>query len=331
MRLGLLATMGKDWKQGLERVCAAETLGYDLVTTGEAWGPSVLPFLTLVAANTSRIRFGTSILNCFSRSPAVFAQEFAMLDQISGGRAVFGLGSSGAQVIEHFHGMEFERPLQRIRETVEIFDRLIAGEKLRYEGELFRLQRGFRLDYARPRAKIPVFIAAITPRSIRQTGEIADGIFPIHWPKRLFGALRKDLAAGAKIAGREGAEITIAPFTTVTVLDGADDEAKWQAARQILFFYINKMGVFYAQMLERNGFESEVASSRRAFAEGDEERARAAISERMIREIQCIGPVEEVREQLQERASLGADVQMIYMPRGDLATCTKQLQVLIGA
>ncbi len=325
MRLGVLATIGRDWKKALERVRIAEDLGYEHVSTGEAWGPSALPFLTLIAASTSRITLGTSILNCFSRSPAVLAQEFALLDQISEGRAVLGLGSSGANVVEHFHGVPFEKPLRRIRETVEIFDRLIAGEKLDYDGEIFQLHRGFQLDYARPRAKIPVWIAAISPKSIRQAGAIADGVIPIHWPKQKFASLRADLEAAGP-----GKSFTIAPFTTVNVLDGEDDEAKWRDARQILWFYINRMGVFYWQMLERNGYEAEVAASREAFAARDTKGAFAAISERMIRDLQCIGPIEEVREQLRERAALGADLQMIYMPRGDVASAAKQLEALIA-
>ena len=116
----------------------------------------------------------------------------------------------------------------------------------------------------------------------------------------------------------------------MNVLDGNDDEAKWNDARQILWFYINRMGVFYWQMLERNGFEEEVAASRKAFKERDTKGAFAAISERMIREIQCIGPIEEVREQLQERSALGADLQMIYMPKGDVADAAKQLEALIS-
>lgn len=330
MRLGVLAGIGKNWQQDLERVRIAEDLGYEHVSTGEAWGPSALPFLALVAANTSRITIGTSILNCFSRSPAVLAQEYAMLDQISGGRTVLGLGSSGANVVEHLHGVPFEKPLQRIRETVEIFDLLIAGEKLNYEGELFQLERGFQLEYARPRTKIPVWIAAISPKSIRQCGEIADGVIPIHWPRQKFAALRAGLQAAAEEAARPEKTFTIAPFTTVNVLDGEDDDAKWQAARQILWFYINRMGVFYWQMLERNGYEAEVAASRKAHAARDTKAAFAAISERMIRDIQCIGPIEEVREQLRERAALGADLQLITMPRGDVESTAKQLQALIA-
>jgi alkanesulfonate monooxygenase SsuD/methylene tetrahydromethanopterin reductase-like flavin-dependent oxidoreductase (luciferase family) len=265
-------------------------------------------------------------VNCFSRTPAVLAQELGMLDQISGGRAVLGLGSSGANVVEHLHGVPFEKPLRRIRETVEIFDLLISGEKLDYEGELFQLHRGFQLDYARSRTKIPVWIAAISPGSIRQTGEIADGVIPINWPKQKFASLRADLEAAAE----SDKTFTIAPFTTVNVLDGEDDEKKWQAARQSLWFYVNRMGVFYWQMLERHGYEAEVAASRKAFAERDTKGSFAAISERMIRDTQCIGPIEEVREQLRERAALGADLQRIYMPRGNVATAAKQLEALIS-
>lgn len=329
MRLGVIATMGRDWESAVERVRIAEALGYEHVTTGEAWGPSAIPFLTLIAANTDRITLGTSILNCFSRSPAVFAQEFAVLDQISGGRTVFGLGSSGANVIEHFHGVAFDKPLRRIRETVEIFDTLIAGERLDYDGEIFQLRRGFQLDAGQPRAKIPVWIAAITPASIRQTGEIADGVIPIHWPTHHFASLRADLVAAAEAAGRTDASFTIAPFTTVNVLDGSDDEATWQAAREILWFYINRMGVFYWQMLVERGYEEEVTTCRAAFAERDTAAAMAALSERMIRDLQCIGPIEEVREQLRARGEAGADLQLLSMPTGDVAEAARQLEALI--
>jgi len=330
VRLGVIATIGKDWQAAVERVRIAEDLGYEHVTAGEAWGPSAIPFLTLIAANTSRITLGTSILNCFSRTPAVIAQEFALLDQISGGRTVFGIGSSGANVIEHFHGVPFEKPLRRIRETVEIFDTLIAGERIDYNGEIFQLNRGFQLDASQPRPEIPVWIAALTPASIRQTGEIADGVIPIHWPREHFGSLRDDLSTAAAAAGRTDTSFTIAPFTTVNVLDGTDDEAKWQDARQILWFYINRMGDFYWQMLVQRGYEEEVVACRDAFAARDTPAAMAAISERMIRDLQCIGPVEEVREQLAERSASGADLQLIYMPRGNVAEAARQLEELIA-
>lgn len=329
MRLGLVAGMGSDWRQSLEKIKIAEDLGYERVTGTEAWGPSALPWITTIAANTSKIEVGTSIINAFSRTPAAIAQEFASIDVLSGGRAVLGIGSSGEYVVEHFHGVPFQKPLRRLREYVEIFNTLIGGGQLNYEGEIFNLQRGFRLDYDRPRDHIPVYVAAITPKSIRQTGEIADGIIPIHWPKSCFAELRDQLAEGAQAAGRDASTLTIAPQTHIYVLDGTNDEEAWRAARQPLQFYINRMGVFYWQMLTRNGYEADVAASREAWANRDVEGSFNALSEEMVRDIQVIGTLDEVREQLRERAAAGADLQMIHLPPGDTTEVGRLLEALI--
>ena len=330
MRLGVLAGAGADWRESLEKVRIAESLGYELVATGEAWGPSTVPWMTLLGAHTEKIQIGTSILNVYSRSPGAIAQEFASLETISGGRMVCGLGSSGHRVIEHFHGVPFKKPLRRIREYVEIINLLISGERLEYEGELYALQRGFRLDYDRPRDHVPIYIAAITPKSIKQTGEIADGIFPIHWPKGRFVSLRQALGDASTAAGRPVDSVTIAPFTNVYVLDGTNDEALWQAARQPLFHYVNRMGDFYWNMLKDNGFEAEVAASRTAWRDRDREGAMAAISADMVREIQVIGPMASVAEQLAERSAAGAELQMVQMPGGSAADTGKRLEALLG-
>ena len=330
MRIGILAGVGRDWRESIEKVHIAEALGYELVATGEAWGPSTVPWMTLLAAHTRGIQIGTSILNVYSRSPAAIAQEFAMLETLSGGRMVCGLGSSGHRVIEHFHGVPFERPLRRIRETVEIINLLIKGERLDYQGEIFNMQRGFRLDYDRPRDHVPIYIAAITPKSIRQTGEIADGIFPIHWPKSQFASLRQALADASQAAGRPADSVTIAPFTNVHVLGSGEDEAAWRAAREPLFHYINRMGDFYWNMLADNGFEAEVMASRAAWHNRDMDAAMDAISENMVREIQVIGPLESVAEQLAEREASGAELQLVQMPAGSTATAGRRLEALLG-
>ncbi|TAJ21886.1 MAG: LLM class flavin-dependent oxidoreductase [Dehalococcoidia bacterium] len=319
MRLGLSVGIGEDWRESLKKVQIAEDLGIEFTATGEAWGASAIPWLAVIAANTSKITIGTNILNVFSRTPAAIAQEFATLEQISGGRMLLGLGSSGEFVIEHFHGVPFQKPLRRLREYIEIFDTLISGQPLNYEGEIFTLKRDFRLNYERPRTKVPVYVAAITPKSIRQTGAIADGIFPIHWPKDHFESLRAELRAGGTEAGRPaGQPFTIAPFTKVSVLTGSsEDEALWHEARRLIQYYVNRMGVFYWQMLARNGFADEVAESRSKWAARDAEGSIAAISDDMVRACQVIGSIDEVREQLKERSSLGADLQILYTPPGD--------------
>jgi alkanesulfonate monooxygenase SsuD/methylene tetrahydromethanopterin reductase-like flavin-dependent oxidoreductase (luciferase family) len=329
MRLGLLTQMGDNWRETLEKVKIAEDLGYERVTGSEAWGPSPIPWLTILATNTTNIEIGTSILNCFSRTPSALAQDFVALDQLSEGRMVLGLGSSGAFVIEHFHGLPFKKPLRRLREYVEVFNMILAGEPLDYEGEVFQMSRSFKIQGTRYRNHIPIYIAGITPKSIFQTGEVADGIIPIHWPKQQFETLRSQLGEGATAAGRDVANLTIATQVHMQILDGTRDEEQWEDARQPLQYYINRMGVFYWQMLSRNGFEAEVTASRKAWANRDADGSRAAISDDMVREIEVIGPIESVREQLQERSALGADIQMLHMPQGSVAEVAKTLESLV--
>ena len=329
MRLGVLAGGGRDWRTAVEKVQIAESLGYEFVATGEAWGPSSIPWMTLLATNTEKIQIGTSILNVYSRTPGAIAQEFAMLEMLSGGRMICGLGSSGHRVIEHFHGVPFDRPLRRIREYIEVIHTLIAGEPLNYDGKIFSMERGFRLDYERPRDHVPMYVAAITPKSIAQTGEIADGIFPIHWPKSRFESLKADLGVASTAADRAANSVTVAPFTNVYVLGEGDNAATWQAARQPLFHYINRMGDFYWNMLASNGFEDEVGASRAAWSERNRDGAFDALTDAMVREIQVIGSIEEVGEQLAERAVLGADLQMVQMPAGSPAEAGTRLEAYL--
>ncbi|MCY4144712.1 MAG: LLM class flavin-dependent oxidoreductase [Gammaproteobacteria bacterium] len=330
MRLGILCGIGADWRDTIEKVRIAESLGFELIATGESWGPSTLPWMTLLATHTEKISIATSILNVYSRTPAAIAQEFAMLDVLSNGRMICGLGSSGHRVIEDFHGVGFELPLRRLREYTELINMLIAGNRLEYDGKIFQMSRGFTLDYDRPRNHIPIYIAAITPKSILQTGEIADGIFPIHWPHDRFGSLRESLAVGAERAGRDVAAITIAPFTNVYLLDEADNDAVWMAARGPLFHYINRMGDFYWKMLASSGFEEEVQNSREAWKNRDREQAMAAISEEMVSAIQVIGRKDEISERLRNRSKLGADVQLIPMPTGSAAQVARRLETFMG-
>ena len=270
-----------------------------------------------------------ALVDCWGTSPGTYAEQFALLDHISGGRMLFGLGSTSPNVAEHMHGVPYRKALSRLREYVEIFQLLLRGEPLRYEGTVFSMSRGFRLSSPPLRSRIPIFIGAIRPASIQQTGEIADGIFAIHWPKERLPALREALAEGARAAGRDPAELTIAPNANVFVLDGRDDERKWLDARRPLEHYTNRMGDFYWRTFVEHGFEAEVAAARRAWAEREREGALLAISERMVRSIQVIGTLEEVREQLRERAELGADLQMLYVPPGTPAEAGRFWEALL--
>src|SRR5499427_7509025 len=181
--------IGFDWQGSLDRERAfaraklAEDAGIDSLWAAEAWGRDAFSLLTQVAERTTRIQLGTGIVNIYSRTPAALAQHFATLDELSGGRAIAGFGTSGPQVIEHFHGVPFKPTLTRMRETIEIFNTLIAGTPLKYQGQLFRLERGFTLRFKPIRPHIPVWIASLNPGALKLTAALTDGWMPIMIPR----------------------------------------------------------------------------------------------------------------------------------------------------
>ena len=332
MRLGVLTGFGTDWHSTVEKVRIAEDLGYELVVVPEAWQLSAVPWLTVLAQNTSRIQIGTSIVNVFSRSPAVLAQEYAPLELISGGRMMLGIGVASLLVAEQMHGVPFTRPLRRLREYTDIFRILIRGERLHYKGEIFDLDRGFSIAYDRPRPDVPVWIGAITPKSLVQSGEIADGIMPVHWPTAQMGELREYLREGAVAAGRDVSAITIAPHTPIYLLDGVNDEQTIHQAKTRIENYINRMWNFYHEMMTRIGWGDEVRAVQAAWAEShDREKAAASVSDRMVRENEVMGTMPEVKERLRERAQNGADMQIIYMPKGSPAEVGAMLEQYVSA
>src|SRR3989442_2356119 len=174
----------------------AEALGFDSVWVPEAWGTDAISLLGALAARTQRIRLGTGIVNVFSRTPALLGQTAATLDLISNGRFILGLGTSGHQVVSGWHGMRFDRPLQRMRETVEIVRRVLRQERLRFDGEIFTLDQGLKL-LARPvRPTVPIFLATLTPAGLRLTGEVADGWVPTLFSPDPLDLFRPQLEAG---------------------------------------------------------------------------------------------------------------------------------------
>src|SRR5918998_3318417 len=186
-------SVGVNWQGAHDRervfdeVRAADESGVHSLWTTEAWGRDAFTPLALLADRTKNVQLGTGIVNGYSRTPAALAQHFATLDELSGGRMIIGLGTSGHRVIEHFHGVPFQPSLTRLREYVEIIRMLLAGEPLKYQGKLFRLERGFRLRFPPVRSGIPIFIRSLTPKSVAQTAAIADGWMPVMIPLERLG------------------------------------------------------------------------------------------------------------------------------------------------
>src|SRR5262245_47238397 len=176
------ARAGRDPEKTKAQLEAADEGGIHSVWTGEAWGPDAITQLALAAAWTKRVQIGSAIVNVYSRTPAALAQHFGTLDIVSGGRMILGLGTSGANVIEHFHGVPFQRGLRRLREYIDIINTLMSGTPLNYEGQIFHMSRGFTLRFQPLRPHIPIYIASLNPASVRMTARHADGWLPIWIP-----------------------------------------------------------------------------------------------------------------------------------------------------
>ncbi|HEY5476570.1 MAG TPA: LLM class flavin-dependent oxidoreductase [Tepidiformaceae bacterium] len=322
-RLGLSVGFAGSPEQNRElikKIQIADEVGVEAVFTAETWGREQFSLLTQIALVTSKVKLGTGITPIFGRSPAVLAMTAATLDELSGGRVILGLGTSGARVIEHWHGEPFEKPLQRMREYCEIINMIMRGEKVFYEGEIFKLQRGFKLLFDPVRNHIPISIASISPRSMRQVGEVADAWEPIYWPKSKYRDGMDMVRKAAAKAGR--APESVECFASLTTVINPDiEKAKVQAAGGVSW-YVTNMGDFYHQMLSRNGFAEEVAAMRKAGEAhrpppfGTNPEIMAAMGDRMLDEVSIYGDLETVAAGIEERRQLGVDMPIIGMPSG---------------
>lgn len=311
-----------------ERVKVADEVGVDSLWVAEAWGRDCFTLLTMAADRTKRIRLATGIVNVYSRTPAALAQHFGTLDEISGGRMIAGFGTSGAQVIEHFHGVKFEPSLTRMREVVEIFNTLMRHEPLTYDGKLFKLERGFKLRFSPKRPHIPVHLATLNPKALELTASHADGWLPVMIPIDKLPGEIKAMRDRIKAAGRDPGAFEIhAPGGITVATDGARARAEAAHAGTVAF-YIGRMGVYYARQLERFGFEAEVATVKNAWKEGSAA-ALAAVPQAMRQRLGTVGDVEECRERLAAEKEAGADIHRVNVVANDLKEYGATLEKLM--
>jgi F420-dependent oxidoreductase-like protein len=302
---------GFDRRELIECVRAADACGYDSFWMPEAWEREAFTILTDLAARTERIHLGTGIINVFSRSPALIAMSAATLDEVSGGRFRLGLGTSGARVVEDFHGVKFNKPLTRLKETIQIIRLLLAGERVDFNGECFELRR-FKLGFKPLRSDLPIYVAALTPKSLRQVGEVADGWLPTHWPRARLEDGVAEILKGAEDAGPDATRIEVAPFVNVVVSD--DVVRARNQARLPLAYYVGGMGDYYHASLGRMGFSAEVDRIRELWQAGRRKDAMAAITDEMVDSIAVCGSLEECRGRLDEMCALGATLPLISIP-----------------
>ncbi len=336
-RIGFMANSPNfpgEWDKVIEKVKIADELGFDSVWLGESWGYELFTSMADLVHATKHIKIGAGIANVYSRTPGLLASTAATLDERSGGQIMLGLGPSGANVVEHWHGVPFQKPVRRTREYVEIIRMILRGEKLVYHGEFFNLERGFKLRFTPLRADLPIYIAAMGPRNVMQAGEIADGVLPIYWPAHKWGEMRKQLDEGAHIAGRPPHSAAIAPYITNIILSESANEQDIMAARFFaaspLAYYIGKMGVYYAQMLTRHGFGEDVQAVIEGW-KGGMKTAIDAISPRLLDAVSIIGTPKEVVAKLDQWAESGVDEPLLTMPTGSVDETASLLSALKDA
>jgi F420-dependent oxidoreductase-like protein len=303
MRLGFYmgyAQPGTNPLELLELAREAEALGYDSAWAAEAWGVDAITPLAWLGAQTTTLKLGTAIMQLPGRSPANAAMTAVTLDLLSGGRFLMGLGTSGPQVVEGWHGEEWGKPLVKTREYVEIVRAIVRRERLEHHGEHYDiplrggtgLGKPLRL-MARPlRGDIPIYIAAVGPKAVAQALEIADGWLPIFWsPEKARSVFPLE-------GMRDGFDI--APAVPAVVTD--DVESGRNALKEYYSFYIGGMGArgknFYNDLFARYGYEAEAREIQDLFLGGNQREAVAKVPDAFVDEVALVGSVERIRDRL---------------------------------
>jgi alkanesulfonate monooxygenase SsuD/methylene tetrahydromethanopterin reductase-like flavin-dependent oxidoreductase (luciferase family) len=300
MALGCFVSTGRSLDRAVERVKLAEELGYEAVYVTQVAGRDALTVLTVYALNTSRIRLGTGVVPIYTRTPATMAQEAATIDEVSGGRLNLGLGVSHRPVVEGWYGQTIDKPVREMKEYVAIVRAILRGEDPP-AGE--KWQTGFHLAGLDPRPDLKIHVAGLSPAMLRAAGEIADGV--VLWlcnPNYI-----RDVVVPEVTTGRERAGLGLDGFDIVAAVPAAlvDDPAEAYAVmRKDLLTYFSLP--FYRAMIERSGFEADIAAFDEAAGKGDPEAMGAAISDDFLGLLTAVGDEEAVRASVKRYADSGA-------------------------
>ena len=284
----------------------AERLGYDSIWTAEAYGSDAATVLSWLAGGTTTIKLGSAIFQIPARSAAMTAMTAATIDTISGGRMLLGIGTSGPQVAEGWHGQRFARQLRRTREYVAVLRLALARERVEYHGETLELPlpdgpgKALKLMISPVQERIPIYLAAIGPKNTELAGEIADGWLPAFFSPEHVSEVRKLLDAGAARAGRSLDFFEMAPSVSTFVSD--DRAAARDRMRPVLALYVGGMGSrkqnFYNQLMQRYGFEDAAVKVQDLYLEGKKDEAAAALPDELIDLVTLCGPKDHVRDRL---------------------------------
>ena len=320
MKLGLLGGYGGKMIQvDIDRIKYAESLGYDSIWTAEAYGADAVTPAAWILAQTDKIKVGTSIMQMPARSPACSAMTAMTLNQLSNGRFIVGLGASGPQVVEGWHGVPYGRPITRTKEYISIMKKVFAREapvehdgfhySLPYSGDdgtgLGKpLKRILQAD-----KDIPIYTASITPNGLAGSAEVADGVFPIWMDPAKPEVLLPHIEKGLAKSERSMMDYDIAPF--ITCIMGDDINACRQPIKGNMALYIGGMGArdknFYNDYCKALGFEDAAVKIQDLYLSGRKDEAMAAVPDELVDACHLVGPAEHIREQLARWKAAGAN------------------------
>jgi len=337
MRLSVPLQYAGDPVRLIERVVALERAGLDAVWVAEAYGFDAPTLMGYLAARTERLLIGSAILPIYSRTPALIAQTAAGLDAVSGGRALLGLGASGPQVIEGWHGVRYDRPLARTREIVDLCRRMWRREVITHDG-IYQLPVPGGTGLGKPlkmltkpvRAEIPVYLASLGDKNVELTAEIADGWLPtLFLPEKASAVWGKALAAGR-------ARRTLAPLDVVAgglLAIGEDVTALRELARPNIALYVGGMGArdrnFYNDLMRRYGYEAEARTIQDLYLAGRKDEAAAAVPPEFLELSSLVGPAGHVKERVEAFREAGVTMLNVTPvgrdPIGDVRTLREWL------
>jgi F420-dependent oxidoreductase-like protein len=318
MKLGLIGGYGGKMIQvDIERIKYAEDLGYDSIWTAEAYGADAVTPAAWILAQTNKIKVGTSIMQMPARSPACSAMTAMTLNQLSNGRFIVGLGASGPQVVEGWHGVAYGRPVTRTKEYISIMKKIFAREAaVEHEGFHYSLpysgEDGTGLgkplkSILQADKDIPIYTASITPNGLSGSAEVADGVFPIWMDPSKPEVLLPHIEKGLAKSGRTLMEFDIAPF--ITCIMGDDINACRQPIKGNMALYIGGMGArdknFYNDYCKALGFEDAAVKIQDLYLSGKKDEAMAAVPDELVDACHLVGPAEHIREQLTRWKSAG--------------------------
>lgn len=324
MKLGLLGGYGgRVVHLPMDRIRHAEALGYDSVWTSEAYGADAVSPAAWILAQTERIRVGTAIMQMSARTPAMTAMTAMTLAQLSGGRFMLGLGASGPQVVEGWHGVAYGKPVTRLKEYVAIVRKILAREEpVVFDGDQYQL------PFSGPGATglgkplksilhcaehVPIYAASITPRGVRAAAEVADGFFPIWMDPEKYSVFEQPVREGLEASGRTAAEFDFAPFITVVMGDSVEECMR--PIRGTMALYIGGMGArgrnFYNDYAKALGFEEAAVRIQDLYLSGRRDEAMAAVPAELIDACHLVGPADRIRERLQRWSGTNVSTLMI--------------------